>query len=646
MSQDKDFSFGSKAFNEYHHGRNKGARAKGDQAKRQAEALKKSLTKKGEREELERRRGEFEAEGAHLAQEQQAEDKALARILGQGAHVHALKIARPHGTFKPADVAELERNGWTVHPAGTVPAKLGAALPAIEAPEAFNVELNPAPADPMTRILGPELEARAVVVSGPEPMTPDTVDAWRRAGYDVSPAPKKLREGKARVNPGPSGAIQRKLYDTLKKAHGAPRSVEELADLAKIAPEEALASLGRLEALGLAHPAGSTLFGALWAPGALQRGLFGDEAPQIHRGLFDEPAGLFASNPGDGARFHAFTAPPKFWSLAEVEARELVADLGWIRHKHGREFKTDAALIAFIEAVLNADDLAKIKGESRHSWLFFKVTGGECAIVELVAFKTSGGEKAYRISSAYTMSASPLRKALERGNGLDANPDSGGRGPKAAHPGTPNQPLELASRCTEKHTPPPKTRKNPTPGAKPCQEAPGEGTRETRSAQPGGMVRKPTPSAPQKAQAPNPKEGPDAPGLVAAWERWTGSKSSGAFVLNLKNAGSLPASVVLLGRLAKLITAGGEVQDFAEKGPYLVTDAAMRRVWLVSEKARRFDLDVSKGIICYHAKKTKFGDRSTVEYVHAFRGKARAAMEGQTGELTGTFRLTPRGIEG
>ena len=58
-------TFGSKEWNEYYHGRNKdGARTKGDKAKRAKEGLKKSLTQKGERAELEKRRAEIEAHEA------------------------------------------------------------------------------------------------------------------------------------------------------------------------------------------------------------------------------------------------------------------------------------------------------------------------------------------------------------------------------------------------------------------------------------------------------------------------------------------------------------------------------------------------------------------------------------------------------
>ena len=121
-------TFGSKEWNAYYHGRNKGPRAKGDQATRARTALKQSLTQKGERTELERRRAEFETEGARLAKAQKAEDTAVSRILSDGAR--ALKLSKPHGTFSPEDVQAFQRQGWTVHPTGTAPAKVGRSLAA------------------------------------------------------------------------------------------------------------------------------------------------------------------------------------------------------------------------------------------------------------------------------------------------------------------------------------------------------------------------------------------------------------------------------------------------------------------------------------------------------------------------------------
>ena len=373
-------TFGSKEWNAYYHGRNKDAkRAKGDTAKRANTALKKSLTKKAEREELNRRRGEFEAEGAKLAKAQQAEDRATARILGSGAH--ALKLTKPQGNFTAEDVQAFQRQGWSVHPAGTAPAKVGSSL---SAKKAFR--LNPS-TDPLVKILGPGLEARAVVIASPEAMTEDTVEAWRRAGYDVSAAPKKFRQG-AKVNPFPATS-------GVKARQGAPE-----------------------------------------------------------------------------------------------------------------------------------------RGTSK--------------------------KKPVQAGSMPVSRSKP-------------------KAPKA----------------------------NPTKATETAREA-----------------------------------------LEQAWERWTGAKVGASLTLTLPDRGDCPASVVMLGRVSELIAPTGAVKAFGETGPFMVTDGRMKRVWLIDGKGKRFDLDLTRGLIAYLAKKHKFGDRAPVKYVHHFAGKAHAAMSGHVGELTGTFRLTPRGIEG
>lgn len=553
----EEHTFGSKAFNEKHHGRNNGAK-RGKNGLNRAERDKRSRAK-AKRDEagfMAEKREEWEKDGAKLAKAQQAEDKAVARILADGAH--ALKIAKPHGNFTPEDVQAFQHQGWSVHPAGTSPAKVGSSLKARE-----YVEVNPG-ADPMVKILGAELEARAVVIGSPEPMSLDTIEAWRRAGYDVSPAPKKLRQG-ARVNPTPP--VQRKLYEALKKTHGAPRSVEELATVAGIDPAEALASLGRLEALGLAHPSGQSLFGPLWAPGAPVRSLFQEPPQPIQRGLF-------AMNP---TSFHPS-------ALRGIQAH--------------------------IAAVLKKETGAAVEVTSRgeDKWT---LDGAKADVTKAVRYLESFG--------------------LMRLESMEEDPECG----------------TFAYLSSQK---PKKTRKNPSaenlPGRAP--QSPTEpDTRRRRNAQAKGMARK-TPKTPGKSarKATPPTDPESLRGLAAIWEKWTGAKASSAIELNLKGAKGVPARVVLLGRLAKLITTGGQVQDFGELGPLLVTDAGMKRVWMVDEKARRFDLDMTKGVICYHAKKVKFGDRSTVEYVHAFQGKARAAMAGTAGELSGSFRLTGRGIEG
>ena len=129
------------------------------------------------------------------------------------------------------------------------------------------------------------------------------------------------------------------------------------------------------------------------------------------------------------------------------------------------------------------------------------------------------------------------------------------------------------------------------------------------------------------------------------WKLWTGAKPGQVLKVRVDDpTGQLPQHVALLGRVAKFIQGDGTVEDFGASGPLMVTDGKASRVWLVHTKVHRFDLRPS--LICYLAKKPKFGDRGLVEYIHAFEGKAHARMDGQVGELTGSFRLTPRGIEG
>jgi hypothetical protein len=138
----------------------------------------------------------------------------------------------------------------------------------------------------------------------------------------------------------------------------------------------------------------------------------------------------------------------------------------------------------------------------------------------------------------------------------------------------------------------------------------------------------------------------DGEGLAKVWKAWTGAEPGQSFRINVEEPASfgLPSRVVLLGRVAWFATKAGKETRFGASGPYMVTDAKAERIWLVSHKGHRFDLEPA--LIGYMARKPKFGDRATVEYVHAFEGRAHAVMDGQVGALTGTFRITPAGLEG
>lgn len=135
-------------------------------------------------------------------------------------------------------------------------------------------------------------------------------------------------------------------------------------------------------------------------------------------------------------------------------------------------------------------------------------------------------------------------------------------------------------------------------------------------------------------------------GLATAWKKWTGADPGQTFKLRLVDGlKDCPSEVVMLGRITKLITKSGQIETF-RSGPYMVTDSAMKKVWLVDQRDRSFALNLKGGIIIYLAKKPKFGDRQAIEYVHLFQGAIRAEMHGQVGRLEGPYKLTPAGIEG
>lgn len=180
------------------------------------------------------------------------------------------------------------------------------------------------------------------------------------------------------------------------------------------------------------------------------------------------------------------------------------------------------------------------------------------------------------------------------------------------------------------------------------QKRPRAATRKAPGKQPESMKKSKAP-AKAKTSRINPTSEAD---LAKVWTAWTGAKPGQVAEFELEKqtvevAGGriiLPAKVALLGRVAKLITKSGQVKDFKDHGPLMVTDSKMKRVFLIHPKGFHFDVEPS--LIAYLAKKPKFGDRGLVEYVHAFESRTRAVMAGQIGALTGGFRLTPRGIEG
>lgn len=464
---------------------------------------------------------ELAAHGRSLAKAQAAEDQAEARILGPSGATRALKIAKPHGTFTPEDVRELAAAGWEVHPAGTVSAKTGLTLGAITP---FDLALNPTP--DLARVLGPQREARAVVLAHPEPViTSDTLHSFRRAGFDVAAAPKRLREPRKASNPaGP----EQKVYQALVKAakRGETPTADDLAELLK-EPEERIGQrLSSLARQGLAHAVPGGLFGAGWAPGAVQPGL--------------------AFNPGGQKGAGAATAP-----------------------KRGKE----------------PGSMAKPKAKKPQT----------------------------------------LTKSGRGAAAGKAKPARGTASKAAPRPDTPKvQPLR--SKGADRHR-----------AVKVLEEVLKPAPRRRKAAEPKAKVE----SATVKVTF-NPSTEGD---VERVWKLWTGARPGQ--VLKVKVAdptGQLPVHVALLGRVSRFIQADGSLMDFGSSGPLLVTDGEASKVWLIHPKTQRFD--VRPRIICYLARKPKFGDRGLVEYIHAFESSARARMDGQVGELTGGFRLTPRGIEG
>ena len=137
--------------------------------------------------------------------------------------------------------------------------------------------------------------------------------------------------------------------------------------------------------------------------------------------------------------------------------------------------------------------------------------------------------------------------------------------------------------------------------------------------------------------------------LAKVWKAWTGVEPSKLIRFQIEATGpdahGIPSEVAILGRLSRLIESNGNLVEFPRSsGPLMVTDAAASGVWFISDRGHEFNLRPS--VICYIAEKPKFGDREPVEYVHGFDGPTRARMTGQVGRLTGSFTVTPRGLEG
>lgn len=236
----EDFSFGSKAWNEYYHGRNKDKKTARKHPKLTPAQVRKSFVAEDDR-----RNAEAEAE-------YKGNLKAYGKILGPTLQAQAVKIARINlEPFDFQDVDAFEEEGWKVVGAGTIQAR--------------RVYRNPPP-------LGDGGVARALVLLGPVDVAM-LKHLHKAHEVDCFPAPKAYREG---IKRNPSGVSRKKVYDKVKSISQAGQAWNalELSNALQIPVDELEPMLGALAKEGLVHSPGSDLFGPVWAAGALQRGLF------------------------------------------------------------------------------------------------------------------------------------------------------------------------------------------------------------------------------------------------------------------------------------------------------------------------------------------------------------------------------------
>jgi hypothetical protein len=237
----------------------------------------KKLTKTQEKA-LQRHEGEFLASHGHssASARQAAKDhnkraRIVGRILGPSGEAGAVKISKADGKpFTASDLAAWRKEGWGIEAAGTVAGRPGAGGLAgtVIRPDDFAFE-NPEP-------LGAGGLARAVVILGK--ISEQTLFDLVADGYDVAPAPKRLRE--AMKNPAPV-STEKKVYAALvseaKKGHAL--NEQELMDKLNLHIGPLMDALAQLAAKGLAHQAGRDQFGLCWAPGTPSRGLFDNPRP-------------------------------------------------------------------------------------------------------------------------------------------------------------------------------------------------------------------------------------------------------------------------------------------------------------------------------------------------------------------------------
>lgn len=203
----------------------------------------------------------------------QLRGRIMGRILGPSGVAQAVKISKANGQpFTAADVEAWRGLGWGVAAAGTTAGRVGTGgIPGVVMGADDFTFTNP-------DTLGPSGLARALVLVGR--VTRDLVDELAAEGFDVSAAPKKLREA-IHKNPAPAAPAQKAVYAALVSAFRKRQAlrVDELADKVRKPAEAVGQAVQRLLELGLIHEAGRDLFGACFAPGAPSRGLFDNPAP-------------------------------------------------------------------------------------------------------------------------------------------------------------------------------------------------------------------------------------------------------------------------------------------------------------------------------------------------------------------------------
>jgi hypothetical protein len=176
-----------------------------------------------------------EVEAKKSERQSVTEAKKLGRtwetILGPTGKTYALKIAPRSGLVNQEMVDSFVEAGWMVYPAGTVAGKLGRPL--------SGAIVNPSDED-YFRILGPERQARAVVVAlVRKEVDRATVEQWRNLGFDVGPAPKKFRDGAFQINPG-RPAAERQALQAAREWFGSEDLVTEPERIPWTAPRSAV----------------------------------------------------------------------------------------------------------------------------------------------------------------------------------------------------------------------------------------------------------------------------------------------------------------------------------------------------------------------------------------------------------------------